>query len=132
MSENITENDQVETPVVVEDATPEQVEPDTFPRDYVEKLRKEAADNRAKAKRADDLAERLFRAQVAATGRLADAGDLPFDAALLDDESALQAAVDELLRTHPHYGRRVPRGDVGQGVGAPTPGVSLIDMLRGA
>lgn len=107
-------------------------EPETFPREYVEKLRKEAADNRAKAKRVDELAERLFRHQVAATGLLQDANDLPFDSSLLDDTDGLQTAIEALLATHPHYAKRTPRGTVGQGSTASAPAVSLVDMLRGA
>ena len=91
---------------------------ETFPREYVEKLRKEAAEARLKAKKADDYARALFAARVAATGRLADASDLPFNTDLVDDLPALEAAIDDLLAQHPHYAARTPRGDIGQGVGA--------------
>lgn len=95
---------------------------DTFPREYVEKLRREAAESRTKAKRADELAERVLRLEVAATGRLADPADLPYDAALLDDPAALKAAIDGLLQAKPHLASRRPRGDVDQGVReTPTP-----------
>ena len=102
-----------EGPVEVGDAHPE-----TFPREYVEKLRKEAAEARQKAKKADDYARALFAARVAATGRLADPSDLPFNTDLVDDLPALEAAIDDLLAQHPHYAARTPRGDIGQGVGA--------------
>ncbi|MEL4358390.1 MULTISPECIES: hypothetical protein [unclassified Luteococcus] len=114
----------------VEGDTPPTDEPETFPREYVEKLRKEAADNRVKAKRADELAERLFRAEVRATGRLHDPEDLPYDAELVEDPEKLSAAIDTLLAGKPHLARRTPRGDVGQGATATAPAVSLIDMLR--
>ena len=88
---------------------------ETFPREYVEKLRKENADARVKAKRADDLAARLHTALVAATGRLADPSDLPFDDAHLEDADALNAAVDALLARKPHLASRRPVGSIGQG-----------------
>lgn len=90
-------------------------EPDTFPRSVVEKLRKENAGYREKARKAETYARELFYARVAATGRLADADDLPFDAALLDDHDALTAAVDALVARKPHLASRTPRGDVGAG-----------------
>lgn len=95
-----------------------QTDADTFPREYVEQLRREAAESRQKAKRADDYARQLFTARVAATGRLADPNDLPFNTDLVDDLPALEAAIDDLLAQHPHYAARTPRGDIGQGVGA--------------
>lgn len=105
---------------------------ETFPREYVEKLRAEAAEARVKAKRADDYARQLFTARVAATGRLADPNDLPFDAALVDDPAGLNAALDELIGAHPHYAARTPRGNVGQGAtGTPSSTVDLAAMLRG-
>src|SRR4051812_4629809 len=60
---------------------------ETFPRSYVEKLRKESQGYRERAKdaetRADDLARQLFRLRVDATGKLADPDDLPYDPELL-------------------------------------------------
>lgn len=109
-----------ETPEVETEPTetPETPEPegDTFPREYVERLRRENAEQRTKAKRADDLAARVFRLEVAATGRLADPSDLPYDEALLDDPAALASAIDALLTAKPHLASRRPRGDVDQGV----------------
>ncbi|MDN6537105.1 MAG: hypothetical protein L0K73_09920 [Corynebacterium variabile] len=93
-------------------------EQDTFPRAYVEKLRKENAGYREKAKRTEALERRLHHALVAADGRLADPSDLPFDAAHLDDPDALAAAVhspgEEQARTegaevHRQHRRRGPR-----------------------
>lgn len=115
-----------------EDAQDEQA--DTFPREYVEKLRKEAGDARTRAKRADELAAALWAAQVAATGQLADPSDLPMPegADPLDPEAA-STAVAELLAVKPHLAARVPRGFVGQGQ-TPTPPAprSLGGLLRGA
>lgn len=104
---------------------------DTFSRSYVEKLRQEAAGYRVRAQRTAELEERLHRALVAATGRLADPTDLDFDAAHLDDEDALNAALDDLLTRKPHLAPRRPRGDVGQGVSsASTATVNLAEILR--
>lgn len=115
-----------------EPVQPEQPEGDTFPRAYVEQLRRESAGYRERAQTADALAARLHTALVAATGRLADPSDLPFDAAHLDDEAALAAAVDELLARKPHLAARRVTGDVGAGTrGQTVPEVSLLDMARG-
>ncbi|HIZ98248.1 MAG TPA: hypothetical protein H9805_06655 [Candidatus Janibacter merdipullorum] len=117
----------------IETRTPEEEhdeEADTFPRDYVEKLRKESAGYREKAKKAEDYARELFHARVAATGRLADPEDLPFDERLLDDRDALLGAVEDLLARKPHLGSRTPRGDVGQGASEQAPGVDLAGILR--
>lgn len=105
-------------------------EPDTFPRDYVEKLRKENAGYRDKAKKAETYARELFSARVAATGRLADPDDLTFDEALLDDHDALTAAVEELVARKPHLASRKPRGDVGQGLSGSSATVDLAGLLR--
>ena len=113
--------------------TPQEPQEDakTFPRAYVEKLRQEAAEARVRAKKADDLARELFTARVAATGRLADPNDLPFDDALLADLPALEAAIDELVAQHPHYAARRPRGDIGQGAAGSAGGtVDLASLLR--
>ncbi len=103
---------------------------ETFPRKVVEDLRRENAKYRDRAKRADDLGERLHTALVAATGRLADPTDLAFDEAHLDDEDALAAAVDELLSRKPHLASRRPSGDVGQGASGSGDNVDLAGILR--
>jgi len=106
-------------------------EPETFPREYVERLRREAAGYRDRARDRDALAERLHVVLVQQTGRLADPTDLPYDAAHLDDEGALTAAVDELLARKPHLTSRRPSGDVGQGATGTSEDVDLAGMLRG-
>lgn len=109
------------------------VDGDKFPRSYVEKLRKESATYRERAKAADELGERLHEALVKLDGRLADPADLPFDAEHLDDPDALDKAIDALVTTKPGLRARGFTGDVGQGsrgVKKPT-GVSLIDLMRG-
>lgn len=113
-------------------ATPD--EPDTFPRQYVEELREESATRRREAQEAREALEpvqrRLHALLVGATGRLADPDDLEFDAAHLDDEEALTAAIDDLLQRKPHLASRRTRGNIGQGEGDPAKGsVNLAGML---
>lgn len=107
----------------------------TFDRQYVEKLRKEAGDHRVKAKEQeeviDGLKRRLFLNEVKGLGKLADPTDLPYDAELVDDPDKLKEAVDDLLARKPHLGRRVPQGDAGLGVGSEhSTGVDLLGMMR--
>lgn len=104
--------------------------PDSFPRDYVEKLRDENAKYRQRAQRSDELAQRLHTALVEATGALQDPSDLAFDESHLDDPEALQKAVDELLAAKPHLAARRPRGDVGQGQTGSSNTVDLAGLLR--
>ena len=135
-----TEDPTVEPDVLSSDdytglSTPVNNEPETFDREYVQKLRDEAAGHRVKAKRADALAASLVTAQAALTGKLADPTDLPFDEALLDedgyvDESKVQAAVDELVKRKPHLAARRPRGDVGQGARPEVDDIGLGALLR--
>lgn len=127
--------DDVQTPVDTPD--PENTgdetgaeKPDSFPREYVEKLRDENAKYRQRAQRSDDLAHRLHEALVDATGALQDASDLPFDESHLDDPEALQQAIDELLAAKPHLAARRPRGDVGQGQTGTSNTLDLAEMLR--
>lgn len=108
----------------------EETEPETFPREYVQKLRDESAKYRTKAGKADDLARRLHVALVAATGRLADPEDLPFDESHLEDEYDLLSALDDLLVRKPHLASRKPSGDVGQGAGSGSDDFNLAGLLR--
>lgn len=127
------ETDEAQTTPETPEEAPEapETEAETFPRAYVEKLRAEAAEARNKAKRVDALAREVFVSRVAATHRLADPADLPFDEAILDDPARLDAALDELLAAHPHYAARTPRGSVGQGtVSGASSTVDLAGMLR--
>jgi hypothetical protein len=107
---------------------------DTFPRSYVETLRKESATYRDRAKTADlergVLAARLHLALVEATGRLADPHDLPYNPEHLDDPEALVAAIEELIAAKPHLKSRKPSGDVGQGVKGQPAQPSLLAMLK--
>ena len=108
--------------------TPDDAE--TFPREYVVKLRDEAAKYRQRASDRDALAERLHAALVAATGRLADPTDLSFDEGHLTDPDALTTALDELLTRKPHLASRRVVGDVGQGATQGDIAVDLAGMLR--
>lgn len=109
-------DDVQETQETVENEVEEtSVNDETFPREYVDKLRAENAENRVKAKRADDLAHRLHTALVTATGRLQDPSDLPFDESHLESDEALAEAIDALLDSKPHLATRKPAGDIGQG-----------------
>lgn len=104
---------------------------ETFPREYVEKLRQENGKYRQRAQEADALAQRLHVQLVAATGRLADPEDLPYDEALLEDTDKMTAAIDDLLARKPHLASRRPRGDVGQGrTSDPSGTVDLAALLR--
>lgn len=106
-------------------------EPETFPREVVEKLRQENGRYRQRAQRADDLAQRLHLELVRATGRLADPTDLPFDEAHIDDPDALADAIDELLARKPHLATRRPTGDIGQGQrGSAAQPFSLLGLLK--
>ncbi|MFD6134575.1 hypothetical protein [Isoptericola sp. NPDC060257] len=109
---------------------PEEAEPETFPRDYVEKLRQESGKYRQRAAKTDELAQRLHTALVAATGRLADPSDLTYDEAHLDDTEALEGAISELLSRKPHLASRRVTGDVGQGASSVSDDVSLARILR--
>ena len=119
--------DDEQAPDVEQDGTQDD---EMFPREYVAKLREESAKYRQRATDRDAIAERLHRAIVAETGRLADPTDLPFDDAHLTDADALTAAIDELLKSKPHLASRKPTGDIGQGASATTDSVSLSGILR--
>lgn len=109
----------------------EDTEPDTFPREYVEDLRKENADYRTRAKAADGLAQRLHTELVRATGKLADPTDMPFDAEHLDDPEKLSASIDQLIAAKPHLKARRIVGVVGQGESGASGGVDLLGLMRG-
>lgn len=121
---------EVEETADVDDSSTDNEDPDTFPRDYVEKLRDENAKYRQRAQKADDLAKRLHNALVTASGRLQDASDLPYEESHLDDPEALETAISELLAKKPHLGSRKPAGNIGQGVSRSTDAVDLAAMLR--
>ncbi|TFD80540.1 hypothetical protein [Cryobacterium psychrophilum] len=114
----------------VQDSHPPVEDPETFPREYVEDLRKENGKYRTRAQQADDLAARLHTALVTATGRLQDPTDLVFDEAHLTDGASLTAAVDALLVSKPHLASRKTFGNIGQGASTATDTFSLSGALR--
>ena len=111
------------------DASETPPEGDTFPRAYVEDLRKESAGYRTQVR---ELQERLHRMSVEQTGSLADPADLPFDAAHLESPEALQAAIAALLEAKPHLkARRFAPDAAAQGaMGQASGGVDLLGILR--
>lgn len=97
----------------------------------MEELREESKQHRLRAQRADALAQQLFESRVRLLGRLEDPTDLPFDEALLEDDDALTAAVDDLLARKPHLAARTVAGRIGAGESGSADGeVSLVGMLR--
>jgi len=102
---------------------------DTFPRSYVEELRGESAGYRTQLR---TVQEQLHRVLVEKNGGLADASDLPFDPAHLDDPEALQAAIAAVVEAKPHLKARKFVGDVGQGSRTSASAeVNLLGMLQG-
>ena len=112
------------------ETAPNPEDQDMFPRDVVEKLRRENAAARTKAKDRDALAQRLHRVLVEQTGRLADPTDLPFDETHLADPEALTAAIDELLTRKPHLAARTFHGNIGQGATTDPASIDLAAILR--
>lgn len=107
---------------------------DTFTRDYVTGLRREAAQHRTRATEAeaarDALADELWAARVTATGRLVDPSDLPRPTDTDATPDAVDEAVTALLESKPHLARRRVGGSIGQGEGTAGPDVSLSTLLR--
>ncbi len=138
----MTENNAATEPAVdITDGTDQEPaqttdeEPETFDREYVQKLRDEAAGHRVKAKAADALRGALVTSYAAATGNLADATDLPYTDDLLDDDGMVDmqkvtAAVKELLARKPHLTARRPTGSIGQGARPESEAVGLASLLR--
>ena len=149
MSENVSreteeqENDETtepeaETTESEEPAASETDENDTADdenssTDQIAEVRREAAGYRTKLRDTEAHLQRvqseLFHAKVAATGRLADASDMPVNVELLDDGDALNAAIGELLQSKPHLKAR-SFGGIGQGEKPERSSVSLGGMLR--
>ncbi len=124
-----------ETPL--EEDSGSESQPEVFSREYVEKLRAEAAQHRVKAKHADQLAQTLVTAYADSTGRLHDPSDLLYSEQLLDEETGMPDrekvahAIEVLVQAKPHLAKLRVVGDVGQGVqGDLTPMPGLADMLR--
>lgn len=111
-------------------------EPESFSRDYVEKLRNEASSARVRAKRTDDANARLVAAYAAADGRLVDVDALAYDESLLDDEGLVDrdkvtAAVDAAVAAKP-YLRKSTSLPMGVRPDAPTEPPGLFTLARRA
>lgn len=90
------------------------------------KVRREAKNLRDRAKaaeaRADELARELWTARVAATGKLDNPAELPFDAEILDDTDAINQAIETAIAQRPYIKSRKISGEVGQGQRGESPG----------
>ena len=78
-----------------------QPEPQTFPAEYVQQLRQEAADYRTRSK---SLSTELVHAWAAVDGRLLDPTDLPVSAVNAGEDGAItrdavSAAIDALVKS---------------------------------
>jgi hypothetical protein len=124
------QSDDTDSPGGADLQHPESEEPETFPRDYVEKLRQENGRYRQRAGKADTYAQRLHTELVRATGKLADPTDLPFSEDHLDDPDTLTAAIGDLLQRKPHLASRRPTGEIGQGATPQKASVDLAAILR--
>lgn len=121
-----------------EQITPEEqtdtTTPDTFPRAYVEELRREAAEHRTRAAVADTFRDALRAAvlEKASTGVLAEPieWDDEFDGEDgLPDAEKIKAAAEALALEKPWLSR--PHGDAGQGFRGEDCGtVDLAGLLR--
>lgn len=128
--QDVQQTPEVEETPEVDDSPTGNEGSDTFPREYVEKLRDENAKYRQRAQKADDLAKRLHNALVTASGRLADPSDLEYSPEHLDDPEALETAITDLLAKKPHLGSRKPVGSIGQGANVSDTTVDLAGLLR--
>lgn len=115
------------------DADDASSEPDTFDRSYVEKLRKESAKYRDKAKRTEELEKRLHHALVAQDGRLADPDDLEFNPDHLDSPEALSDAIASLVAKKPGLRAQQLSGDIGAGTREKPkpPTTDLLTIMKG-
>lgn len=108
-------------------------EGDSFPREYVERLRAEAATARQQRTEERDaraaLEADLWTARVSALGTLADPSDLPHPPGTEPTAEAVAEAVAALLEAKPHLARRRVTGSIGQGEGTHAAPVSLAAML---
>jgi hypothetical protein len=133
-----TETEADETPDASTEETndTEALEAKTFPLDYVEKVRRESAGYRDRAKtaeaRADELARALFTARVTATGKVENPAEIAYNADILDDADALSQAIDDAITERPYIKARKVTGSVGQGSrGDDVAQFSLLHRLKG-
>lgn len=110
---------------------------ETFPRAYVERLRRESAGLRERlreaesaSERADDLSRRLHAALLAQDGRLVDAEALPYAPEHLESPEALTEAVTALLERKPYLSSQRFASTIPQGATSAPATFSLADALR--
>ena len=108
-----------------------QPEAQSFPAEYVQELRAEAAEYRTRSK---SLATELVTAWAAADGRLLDPTDLPASAVEADDDGtvtrdAVTAAIDALVKAKPHLAKQRP-APLPQGATTTPEPVSLLRLLN--
>lgn len=112
----------------VENAQPET---QTFPAEYVQQLRQEAADYRTKSKA---MAAQIVEAWAAVDGRLLDPTDLPVSAVEIAEDGAISrqavtAAIDALVKSKPHLAAQRP-APLPQGTRPEPEPVSLLRILN--
>jgi hypothetical protein len=97
-------------------------EPESFTREYVDRLREESADHRVRAKRAEAATARLLDATIAdaTRGVLVDPTDLPREGDYFDDDgwpdaAKIRDAAEALAASKPHLGDRRPSTSIPQG-----------------
>lgn len=120
-----------ESPVPEETAPVEASQPQTFPAEYVQELRQEAADYRTRSK---SMATQLVQAWAAVDGRLLDPTDLPLSAVEVAEDGAISrdaviAAIDALVKAKPHLAAQRP-APIPQGVKQESEPVSLMRILQ--
>ena len=112
-------------------------DPDTFPAEYVRRLRAEAAEARVKAKIADTANEHLLAAYAANDGRLVDVEALALSPDLLGDDGLVSRdkvaeRIGELIAVKPHLASRRPTTTLPMGVQPEAPAeVGWLSVLRG-
>lgn len=110
----------------------------TFPRKYVEELRRESQGYRERAKKGETALSRLTDSVMReATNKiLIDPSDLEYDEETMSDEDGfpdpekIKDAATKLIEKKPHLAYRRPKGDIGQGHRSKDEDFSLADILR--
>jgi hypothetical protein len=122
----------VEDSFMPEETAPiEALQPQTFPADYVQELRQEAADYRTRSK---SMATQLVQAWAAVDGRLLDPTDLPLSSVEVGEDGnisrdAVTAAIDALVKSKPHLAAQRP-APMPQGAQPESEPVSLLRILQ--
>lgn len=123
------------TAPVVEDTSATDEAAQTFSADYVRELRREAAENRVRAKLTDAANDRLLASYVNHDGRLIDPDLITVSPELVGEDGLVDpvkvtAAIDTLIAEKPNYMRAKP-APVPQGVREEAPTErSLFALMR--